>query len=153
MKYALAGVKSFFLANLETVLQQIETDDSVTIPRWQALETHEVKTLQFPLIEILPAETQTDYSDDESPFEEGWEYHDIDIEVAAVGQDSEEIKNTLLNYRDAFKRLIKLDKTFGNLFNRVRLVRAEYSPLMEAQKERKLLKILRQNISVRTLRT
>ena len=41
MKLALEGVKTFFLANLETILLEIEAEYTVTIERWKVLCTHE----------------------------------------------------------------------------------------------------------------
>jgi hypothetical protein len=153
MKYALDGVKSYISAQLEATLLLIEAEWTATIERWKYLDVTESKTLQFPMIEILPSDTTPEYGSDESPLTEHWAYHSIDLEVSALGQESAAIQTTLLGYCEAFNRIIEGSMTFGGVFNRVRLGRAQYSPLMTTDAEKKLLKILRQNIVVRVLRS
>jgi hypothetical protein len=153
MKYALDGIYSFINAALETTLAAIDSEDGTTTERWKTFTTYEARDLQFPLIEALPKQTSSEYGSDESPLTEHWETHAIDLEVAIAGQDAEAIQEDLLRYREAFVRIVGSDSTFGGLFNRVQLGLAEYSPIIESVKEKKLVKILRQSISVRNLRT
>jgi hypothetical protein len=151
--YALDGVEAFFLANLETILLEIEAEETgLTISRWKSLTTYENQSYQFPFIEILPADTGVDYGSETSPLTQHWEIHNIDVEVVAAGQDTDEIKKTLLWYREAIVRLVKLDQTFGKVFNRVRLGRAGYSPIMKSAQEHKLLKFMRQPLECRVSR-
>jgi hypothetical protein len=115
------------------------------------MQTHEPETLQFPYVAILPSETATDYGGEETPLTEFWEYHSIDIEIAEAGGDQATIQNTLMAYREGIVRLIRADNTFGGLFNRIRVGRTNYSPLLSTEKHG-LVKIVRQNIIVRQLR-
>jgi hypothetical protein len=57
----------------------------------------------------------------------------------------------LMAYREGIVRLIRADNTFGGLFNRIRVGRTNYSPLLSTEKHG-LVKIVRQNIIVRQLR-
>ena len=151
MKLTLDGVKAYIAARLSAYLTTIGSEWSITVPTWGAMEVFEPENLQFPSVAILAGETATDYASEESPLTEFWEYHSIDIEIAEAGGDSATIQNTLLAYREAIVRIIRADNTFGNLFNRVRVGRTNYSPLLTF-KDHKMMKIVRLNIIVRQLR-
>lgn len=152
MIYVLDGVKTYISAQLEATLLAIEAELAITVERWKTLETSESKNLQFPLIEILPKTVRPEYGADESPLTEHWEYYGIDIEIGIAGQDTTKIQRDLLAYREALVRIVEGDMSFGGLYNRVRIGLAEFSPLIEAVKEKKLVKLMRQALEVRKMR-
>ncbi len=149
MEDALDGVKAYFDANLEAMLTTIASERSVTIPKWKSMDTAEIRSRQYLSIEILPDTTVPDYSDDESPLEEPWDYHNINVLITYAGNDAKDVQYTLLRYREAIKRLINGDGTFGDLFNRVRIGATDYSPMVEAQDNKKLVQIMFQDLEVR----
>ena len=150
MKYTLPGFKTYFLTYLEPTLLAIEAEETgLAIPRYQYCDTCESKTAQFPSIEILPGDTRAEYTNN---MIEHWEYHYIDMDVWVVGADPKIIQATLLNYREAIARIIERSIDCNGLFNQVHLKETNYSRLAET-KQHGLLKILRQTIEIKVLRS
>ncbi|MBN2531895.1 MAG: hypothetical protein JXB88_03330 [Spirochaetales bacterium] len=152
MIYALKGVKAHFDSVLDGILITIESEESISIPRWKVMEYTEILNRQTPAIEILPGKTIPDYSDEEGPLEEPWDYHYLEIYITMSGSDTKEIEENLLWYRESIRRAVKTDGTFGNRFNRVRLKEADYSPMVKNQKDGKIYQVLTQGIEVRVYR-
>jgi hypothetical protein len=152
---ALKAVSDYFTAHLATELGLIETARTLTpnsIARWVAMSTYENMTLQFPLIEILPDHTDTQYGNGKSPYNESgayYEIHYINVEVGITGTDSDTIQRDLLLYRDAIRLISKDDPTYNAAFESVRLGTAAYSRLIASEKEKKFLKILQQTLLCR----
>lgn len=152
MIYALKGVKEFFDSSLDAALSAIEGEQGITIPRWKTMDYTEILNRQTPAIEILPGKTMADYSNEEGPLEEPWDYHFMDIFVTISGSDTKEVEENLLWYREALRRIVKDDSTFEGRFNRVRLKDADYSPMVKNQKDGKIYQVLTQSFEVRVYR-
>lgn len=129
MRISLSGVKTYFDAQMETILLAMEAEYSVTIKRLKYMDTKEYAGRQFPYMVILPNDGHNDYLDEEAPEEFGWKYRDIKIIVVHNSSDIDDVQDTLLYYEDAVNRLIENDNTFGDLFNRVRLEDEDFSEM------------------------
>ena len=148
----LDGIKTYFDSNLTSALAAIETARSVTIPRWKAMDTAEIRSRQLPSIEILPDSQVAEHGDDESPLESDyWLYYAITVWVTYAGSDAKAVQYALMRYQEAIEDLIIADSTLGNLANRVRATGADFSPAVEAQKDGSILQVLTQDLEIRDL--
>lgn len=148
------GILDYLLrveGELEYALQAIESSESVTIPRLKAYGLI-VKTRDYPLMEVAPESISPQYRYDEGPMDhEAWDIDSVWLQVADMGSDDELMLKTLMYYRDAIKRVVHDDNTFGNRFGRVRLGQAQFWPAFQAREQGKLLAVMRQNLQVRHL--
>jgi hypothetical protein len=151
LEKALEGVKDYFTATLADELLQIEIEVGEEVPAYKAMDTFYLRYTDYPRIEILPFDSVVDYLGEDAPYDEGWDYHNVDIVISYANQDIKMVQYTLLRYRDALRRITKVDNTYGGRFNRVRLKTAAYSDVYQSQKDGKLVQQLIQGIEVRVL--
>lgn len=129
MRTTLAGIKTYFDANMETILLAMEAEYSVTIERLVSIEHVENAARQYPYMVILPNDGNNEYGDENTPVEQGFKIRNAQIIVVHNSTDIVEVQDTLLYYEDAVNRLIENDNTFGSLFNRVRLGDEDFSEM------------------------
>lgn len=152
MYTALNGVKAFLEGTLEARLQEVETAESVSLPRWKYLDTLENVGAQTPSIEIMAEDGVTDYGDEENaPYAQGWDHHRISIEVVMTGNKPRTVQRDILLYDSAIEQLIDTDFTMGGRFNRVWLRSVNYSDLYQRDDDKSLMQIFRRTIEVREL--
>lgn len=149
MEDALDGVKSYLTSNLATALATIEAARTVTIPRWKELDTYWVQSRQLPAIIIMPAGSEPDYLEEDSPSDKAWYTHNIALITMISGSKPKEVMYALMRYQEAYVALINTDNTFGSLFNRIRLGASDFDEIREAQEEKRLIQVLYQLIEVR----
>jgi hypothetical protein len=119
--------------------------------KWSYLDTKESSARQYPMLEITPRRSETDYLAEESPSmgADAWEYHLIDLTVSHTGNDTGTVSNAVLLYREAFRIMLEVDNTFGDLFNRIQLKGADYSDMLKIRDQDVFLQIMTQTIEVR----
>lgn len=139
MRSTLSGIKAYFESALPDVLGEIKADWDVVIPAWKHLETHRIKDRQYPAVEILPGTVDYDYLEEDTQLVPGWEYHTVNIEVRQVGSEYADVQDNVLCYVEGIRRVTNDDCTYGNRFNRVRLVSVDPGEIPEAQKTGRLL--------------
>jgi hypothetical protein len=133
MEDCLQGVYDYTLAQLETILQGIETARSCVIPRWEYIDTAEIMDAAQLKIEIVPSKSNPDYVNLEVDPVIGDHFYDnaIDIFISHSHSTPKELNYTLLRYGEAFAKMIRDDSRFDRRFNWVRLVEIDYSPLAQ----------------------
>lgn len=137
---------------LDICFKEVEEYFGVTIDRWSYLDTIEGVMNQYPSIEILGDEIDTDYlSEDEAPDTRAWDICSINVWLINTGNDRLSVSNWALYCRDAIRRLVDLDNTFGDRFNSVRLTTADLSDMFQFKERQDFLKYLVQGINVRKL--
>jgi hypothetical protein len=152
MEDTLAGIKAYFEATLAAELVAIGTERGVTVPPWKALDTCEVKDPQYPAIEIQPGAIEYDYGAEEAPLLEPAEHHQAFVEVTQAGSERKAVQEDLLRYAEGLRRITVEDESYGGRFNWVRLVRADFAGLPEAQGKGQILQKLRVELRVRIFR-
>lgn len=128
---ALTGVQSYISSNLTTYLDAIATARSVTIPRPLAadIKVGFVLSKQFPNISVVPADTEYEYSDPETPYVLPWQYHGVSVVIDHREGDETTCMLVLARYVEAITQMILNDWTLGSTFNKVQLNGVEYGLL------------------------
>jgi hypothetical protein len=152
MEDTLAGIKTYFGQKLAAELAAIGTERGVTVPAWKVMETYEIKDPQYPAIEIQPRVIDYDYAGEEGPFLEPAEQHRASVMISQAGSERKAVQEDLLRYAEAIRRITIDDESYGNRFNWVRLVSADFSGLPEAQQSGKILQKLAVELRVRIFR-
>lgn len=139
---------------LETALRAACADEGVAlsaIRKWAFLDTKESMGRQFPMVEILPRRSDTDYLSEEAPAigSDAWEYHLLDVTVSDSGNDTEKVSTAVLLYREALRVLVEADNTIGGGVNRIQLKGADYSDMLKLRDQDTFLQIMTQTIEVR----
>ena len=134
---------------LDICFREIETEESITLERWAYLDTVEGQMQQYPAIEIIGNEIYTEYLDEDSPDTRAWDRCNIDIWIIYAGNDSKTVNNWILYCREAIKRLINLDNTFGDLFEKVMLVSADLSEMFQLKERNDFLQYIIQGIEAK----
>jgi len=137
-------VKTYLSAQLPAQLTTIGTEEGITIPTWEYMETYESDTNASPRIFILPGSWQTLYGDTEGPHPVGFDEMDLRVLIEIEGNDPEEIQKYLLCYREAIKRIVEDDFTFWGALNRVLLGDGDPSPLGEYRDRREFIQAIEQ---------
>ncbi len=168
IEYVLDEVKKRIISQFETYRAAIEAEISVlpvvpvlpndsefpvaaTIPTpaYRSIATHDLLGPALPSIEILPSETDVEYRDGQI-LDEGTEMDYITIRVTASGASTQTTQEVLLRYREILKRIVKADPTFGGVFYRVRLGRANWMPMKATQEAKKFAQEMYQDMVVWT---
>lgn len=162
----LNGVKHYIIANFEATRAALEVEigllpaeillptdseypTATTIPTHRSIATYDLLSPALPSIEILPSETDVEYSDGQV-LDDGVENTYVTIRVTASGASVQTTSLVLLRYREIIKRIVKADPTFGGLFYRVRLGRANWMPMKATQESKKFAQEMYQDMVVWT---
>lgn len=150
MEDVLDGIKAYFDAGLSAAITVIETARSVTVPDLAgAIRVRVDRSMQYPMMTLVPAGTRREYAYDEGPLEDHWTYHDVDVVISHAGSAPETVQDVLLRYGEAIVDLVHADWTFGARFDRVRLGDTDFSVMTERQQDGVLIQSLYQALEVR----
>ena len=150
MEDALDGVKAYFDASLETALTAIETARSVTIPRIVGgIATRTDLSYQFPKMSLLPRGVNHEYGDTDAPLKDFWSLYDIDIVITHTGSDYDTVQDALCRYYEAIVNMTIASWTYGGRFDQVILGDLDFSEMLEAQEDGRLLQSLFLSLEVR----
>jgi hypothetical protein len=152
MKYpfdVLGGVYSYINSKLATALSQIASARSITIETPAEIVKYASKLKQGLIVEVAPGVIRKEYISEIDVPVETW-YHSIPVFVTHHGTDIAAVADTLLHYVEAVDRIIRLDSTFGALFERVRISNVEPNLLIEAAKSGEMTMTLAMTLEVMT---
>ena len=165
----LNGVKHYIIAQFEATRAALEveigllpaeillptdseypTATTIPTPGYRSIATYDLLSPALPSIEILPSETDVDYGGGGQILDDGVENTYVTIRVTASGASVQTTSLILLRYREIIKRIVKTDPTFGGLFYRVRLGRANWMPMKATQESKKFAQEMYQDMVVWT---
>lgn len=151
---ALNGVYDWLVTQnkFELMLIALEAELSVTIVRPTRIVVGEDVSKQYPLMELLGAESNPEYVGEGGYAAQGYETDDVDVMAYHSDNDPAKVRSTLLYWDLALFRIIKADNTFGNKFNRVRRGPAPFSDMYKRKSggPEPYLQIMRRRLRVRT---
>ena len=151
---ALTGIQAYIAANLTTRLNAIATARSVTIPRAASADilVGFCQSKQYPNISIVPAPTDFEYSDPESPYILPLQLHGVSIIVDHNDVDETEAMLVLVRYSEAITQMVIDDWTCGDRFNKTQLVNIEPG-IFVAHDDKSISQSIDITIAVRILST
>ncbi|HUW34109.1 MAG TPA: hypothetical protein VM223_21080 [Planctomycetota bacterium] len=152
MEDTLAAVKTYFEAELDTMLATIGTERGASVPTVASIDTARLKDRQYPAIELLPGTIEYSYADEDAPFLQPIELHPVTVRVSQVGSEYKSVQEDLLRYVEAIRRITIADDTYDDAFNWVRLVNANFAAAVDAQERGKLLQWVDVGLQARVIR-
>ena len=139
MEDALDNLKNYYDDNLNGKLTTIESERGENIPRLGNLTIGESTVQKFPRMEILPDDTDHDYGFTDRPLTRPWLVHSILIWIEHTSGSKGVVRNTLMRYVEAINKLAEdNNNTFAGFVN-VELGVEDYTPMIEDQKEKKMI--------------
>lgn len=143
-------VKSTIDDNLSTYLDAIETARSVTIPDYAALDTGILKSKQYPAIEVIPGTVEADYSDTpESYLQEHINYFKVAVIVGYPQADYQDAMYVLMRYDEALEELFKDYYDLSGGVDLLRIARADYTEMIQSQRDNQMLQLLTKELEIR----
>lgn len=136
---------------LDICFREIENEIGETLERWKYLDTVEDLMNQYPSISLLGYEINTDNLEDEAPDLKGWDFWSIDNWIVNTGNDVKAVNYWVQYCRDAIKRLVDLDQSFGCRFETVKLINADLSDMYQIKETHDYLQILVQTIEIKVV--
>lgn len=142
----LSGETCYIGNGLDIAFKEIEIHDNVTLERWKYLDDVEGLMNQFPQIEIIGDEIETEYLERNAPDLRAFDYDWVILRIMHTGNDRKEVKNWILYCREAIKRMINYDNTFGGEFESIQLYLAPLGELYQLKETGTFLQKIEQSI-------
>lgn len=153
MEDTLDGVVDYFKADgkLNQTLDSIEVARGVKIQRTGIIERYEVLDFDQIKMEILPDDTIPDYGNaSTSPLiGDHFNFNTVDVFITVSGTDTLDMNNILLRYAEAIQIMTRNDETFNKRFNWVKIMKVDYSPMVQDRESGELTKICTVILQVR----
>lgn len=130
------NIVSYYKSNLETYLLSVESELSVSIPRWDWFEDyHWPGGSQHTVIELLPAGWDYDYGDELAPTREYMVNYAFDIMITQNGSKSEDVQRVLQRYIKAIAEMTIADDTYNSIVVWARLGSGANDDMLQSQRE------------------
>ena len=146
MEDTLNSIRDYLRDEFKTTLATIRSERRLTKDELKDVALIERTVIRapkaYPRIEVLPDGTDHDYGFEDVPLDEPWLFHDVIVWFTHRSGDQDEVRDTLMRYDEALNRITEEDDTYGNAFTDVVIGRADYSVMIEDERDKNVLQML-----------